>query len=95
LTRFIGTRRSDVRQHPEIAERLGPQAREREQFFLGLVEHGVETGEVRPEDREEMYDFIRTVFIGLTEVTASARRYRRSVEAVKAALRGTLITTVD
>lgn len=93
LTRFIGTVRSDVRQFPEVAERLGPQSRQRERFFVRLVDVGVESGEIRVEDREKVIDFIRTVFTGLTEVSSGSHRYRRSVEAVKAALRGSLIAT--
>jgi AcrR family transcriptional regulator len=90
LTRFIGTVRSDMRHHPEIAERLAQLMREREAFFFGLIDVGISTGEIRAADRDLVIEFIRTVFIGLTEVTTSARRYRRSVEAIKAVARGRL-----
>jgi AcrR family transcriptional regulator len=94
LTRFIGTVRSDMRHHPEIAERLAHLVREREEFFFGLIDVGIATGEICPEDRELVIEFIRTVFIGLTEVTTSARRYRRSVDAIKAVARGELVRPV-
>jgi AcrR family transcriptional regulator len=92
LTRFIGTVRSDMRHHPEIAERLAHLMREREAFFFGLIDVGVATGEIRAADRDLVIEFIRTVFIGLTEVTSSAQRYRRSVEAIKAVAGGHLFT---
>lgn len=91
LTRFVGTVRTDMRHHPEITARLASQAAEREEFFFGLIDVGVATGEIRGEDRDLVIEFIRTVFTGLTEVTTSARRYRRSVEAVKAVVRGRLV----
>jgi AcrR family transcriptional regulator len=92
LTRFIGTVRSDMRHHPEIAERLAHLMREREAFFFGLIDVGIATGEIRAADRDLVIEFIRTIFIGLTEVTSSAQRYRRSVEAIKAVAGGHLFT---
>jgi AcrR family transcriptional regulator len=92
LTRFIGTVRSDMRHHPEIAERLAHLMREREAFFFGLIDVGIATGEIRAADRDLVIEFIRTIFIGLTEVTSSAQRYRRSVEAIKAVAGGRLFT---
>lgn len=91
LTRFVGTVRADIRYHPEIAERLAPQAREREEFFFGLVEVGIGTGEIDPDDRDLVTEFIRVVLTGLTMVSTSARRYRRSVESIKTVMRGQLV----
>lgn len=91
LTRFVGTVRADIRYHPEIAERLASQAHEREEFFFGLVEVGIATGEIDPADRELVTEFIRVVLTGLTMVSTSARRYRRSVESIKTVVRGQLV----
>jgi AcrR family transcriptional regulator len=93
LTRFVGTVRADIRHHPEIAELLAPQASEREEFFFGLVEVGIATGEIRAEDRELVTEFIRVVLTGLTMVDTSSRRFRRSVESIKTVIRGQLIDT--
>jgi len=91
LTRFVGTVRTDIGYHPEIAERLASQAHEREEFFFGLVDIGIATGEIGPDDRELVTEFIRIVLTGLTMVSTSARRYRRSVESVKTVIRGQLV----
>ncbi|MDX2380606.1 MAG: TetR/AcrR family transcriptional regulator [Acidimicrobiia bacterium] len=94
LTRFVGTVRADIRYHPEIADRLASQAREREEFFFGLVEVGIATGEIEDQDRELVTEFIRVVLTGLTMVSTSARRYRRSVDSIKSVMRGQLVEPV-
>jgi len=92
MSAFVGMVRVDMRQHPEIAERLAFQSKEREEFFLGLADIGVASGEIAPEDRAMVIAFIRTVFLGLTEGSTSPERYHCSVEAVKKVLCGGLVT---
>jgi AcrR family transcriptional regulator len=96
LARFVGVVRADTRRHDEIRDRLGVDARRRERFFVQMVEAGVRSGEIRPEDRQMVDAFVRTLLVGLTEaVSDSLVEQRRAIDAFKALLRGRLITPVD
>ncbi|MFK8025726.1 MAG: TetR/AcrR family transcriptional regulator [Ilumatobacter sp.] len=96
FARFIGMVRTDLRRHPEVRDKLASADAAREDFFVGLVETGVTTGEVRREDADVMRDVIRVILVGLTEGSMrSPERQRRSVEGVMALMRGDLVTRVD
>ncbi len=95
LARFVGVVRSDLRRHDDVAERLGRAAREREGFFVGIVDRGVETGEIQAEQRALVAEFIRLVLVGLTEGTSdSISQHRRAIDGIKAVVRGELITPI-
>lgn len=96
LARFVGSVRSDNRRHDEVRQRLAWAVAERDRFFLALVDVGVETGEIAENDRPLVREFIRIVLVGLTEGTSdSVTQQRMAIDAVKAMLRGQLITPVD
>lgn len=92
LALFVGTVRNDMRRFPEIAERLARADAARDEFFVSVVDTGVATGEVRPDDREGMVEFIRIMLIGLTEGTSQGtRQHRCAIDAIRALLRGELV----
>lgn len=92
LALFVGTVRTDMRRFPEIADRLARADHARDEFFVGIVDTGVATGEVRPEDRERMVEFMRIVLIGLTEgASQGATQHRCAIDAVLGLLRGDLL----
>ena len=92
LARFIGAVRSDIQRYPEIAEELSDVEPQRIQFFMSLVDSGVATGEIRPENRELVEQFINVVLVGLTELTSTSLDQRRlGIDSIMAVLRGTLI----
>ncbi len=92
LALFVGTVRTDMRRYPEIAERLARADAARDDFFVGIVDTGVATGEVRPEDRERLVEFIRIMLIGLTEgASQDATQHRCAIDAVLGLLRGDLL----
>ena len=96
LAGFVGAVRTDTRRHPDVADRLARYAAAREQFFVDIVDVGVATGEIRPDAKPAMVEFVRTVLIGLTEtVGMSPDQHRRAIEAVTGLLRGTIFTAVD
>lgn len=96
LAGFVGSVRSDNRRHEEVRERLARAVAERDRFFLALVDVGIETGEIAENDRPLVREFIRIVLVGLTEGTSgSVTQQRMAIDAVKAMLRGQLITPVD
>jgi AcrR family transcriptional regulator len=93
LAWFVGTVRSDMLRFPEIAERLARADAARDEFFVGIVDTGVATGEVRADDRERVAEFIRIMLIGLTEGTSqNAAQHRSAIDAIRALLRGELIS---
>ncbi len=95
LARFVGVVRADVRRYPDVAERLAESATEREDFFLDLVEVGVSTGEVQPEDVPAVREFVRVILVGLFEGTLDDPvRHRRAVDSVMGVLSGSLIRPI-
>lgn len=93
LARFVGVVRADIRRHPEIREKLQTIDSRREQFFLNIVECGIETGEIRPEDKMLVREFIWLILIGLTEGTSdSIQKQRRAIDAILGVIRGELIS---
>jgi AcrR family transcriptional regulator len=95
MASFVGAVRTDMRRHPEVAERLAYHVREREAFFLNIVDVGVATGEIASVDRPLVVEFVRNLLIGLTETTSkSPLQHRQAIEGIKKLLRGTLITLV-
>lgn len=91
LSAFVGMVRVDMRQHPEIAERLAFQSEERDEFFLALADVGLASGEIPLEHRAMVIAFIRTVLLGLTEGSTTPEQYHCSIEAVKRLLCGGLV----
>lgn len=92
LALFVGTVRNDMRRFPEIAERLARADAARDDFFVRIVDTGVATGEVRPDDRERMVEFIRIMLIGLTEgASQGTAQHRCAIDAIRALLRGDLL----
>lgn len=92
FARLVGAVRRDVRQSPDVAERLGGQVRQRDRFFLNLVDVGIETGEIAPEDRRLVGEFVRLLLVGLIESVAdSASQHEQAIDAVSRLLDGDLI----
>jgi AcrR family transcriptional regulator len=93
LAAFLGVVRTDMQRHPEIRELLGEHADRRDQFFVRLVDAGIESGEVRPENRQYLIEFVSMILIGLTDgLSDDPLRHERAVTAIKLALHGDLIT---
>ena len=90
---FIGATRADMRRHPEIAASLSGHAEQRDDFFVRLIDAGVETGEIEAENREFMVEFVSIILIGLTDgVSDDPERHQRAITSIKMALRGSLVT---
>jgi AcrR family transcriptional regulator len=92
LAMFIGTVRIDMRRFPEIQGCLSSSVAGRDEFFTSIVDAGIATGEVAAERRETVVEFIRVMFVGLTEgTTRSSTEHRLAVDAMRAAIRGDLL----
>ncbi len=96
LAAFVGVVRADMRRHPEIAAALERPAHRRNVFFAGLVDSGVEAGEIRCENRDHMVEFVTTILVGLTDgVSDDPDRHERAISSIKMVLRGELVTVID
>jgi AcrR family transcriptional regulator len=92
---FAGVVRSDMRRFPEIAERLERAVAQNEQFFVELVETGINTGEIHAHDRDAATAFVRLALIGLTDgETTDQRGHRCAIDGVMLLLRGELVHPV-
>ncbi len=89
---FLGAVRSDMRRHPEIESALGAHARRRQGFFVGLVDAGVQSGEISPANRELVIEFVAIILVGLTDgVSDDLELHERAVRSIKMAMRGQLV----
>jgi len=92
LAQFLGTTRVDRRRHAEVADALGGFDQTRQAFFDRVVEHGVTTGEIAPENVEMVKAFVITVLTGLNDALSDdPERHRRAIDAVRALMGGNLI----
>jgi len=84
-----------MRRDDEVRQRLGAAARDRERFFVRLVDVGVATGEVDPDDRPVVRELVRALLMGVTEASSETpEQMQRAVDGVKGLLRGTLLRPV-
>lgn len=95
LALFLGAVRIDNRRYAELHRKLSGGVEGRDQFFTDLVDIGIDTGEIDPENRQLVIEFIRIILIGLTDVVRpSVTDYRGVTDGLKAAMRGGLIKPV-
>jgi AcrR family transcriptional regulator len=93
LAMFVGTVRIDMRRFPEVAECLAVSVAGRDGFFTSIVDAGIASGEVCAANRAMVEEFVRVMFVGLTEgEPRSAAEHRLSVDAMRAAIRGELLS---
>ena len=94
IARFVGAARVDMARHDEVRVGLGRPAEQGADFFAGLVDHGIATGEIDPANRELVRAFVRIMVVGLTDaVSHDQARHRIAVDAIRAAVEGRLIST--
>lgn len=90
---FLGAVRTDMRRHPEIAEALSAHAERRGRFFVRLVDEGIESGEIDPENRDLINEFVAIILVGLTDgVSDDSARHKLATTSIKMALRGSLVS---
>ena len=81
LARFLGSSRIDRLRSPDLARELGGSDTRGEGFFEGIVDRGIETGEVAVADRDKLISHIRAFNIGLTDgLSGDHEEHRRAVD---------------
>jgi AcrR family transcriptional regulator len=61
LAAFVGSIRSDMRRHPEIAEALGDDVRRGNDLLARVVKAGVASGEIDPANRPYVMEYVITI----------------------------------
>jgi AcrR family transcriptional regulator len=89
LARFLAAVRIDVRRTPVLSRAIARPAMRRDRFIHNLVEVGVRTGELAPDDRTKAEALLLALLIGLVDaVSDSPITHRRAVDAMKALFGG-------
>ena len=89
LARFLGSSRIDRLRDPELADALGVSDTRGEGFFEGIVDRGIQTGEVAPRDREPLIRYIRAFNVGLTDgLSGDHAQHRQAIDGFLLVLRG-------
>jgi AcrR family transcriptional regulator len=92
LAQFLGAVRVDMRRHAELAKSLKRASNDRGRFFDRIVDDGVATGEIAPNDREAMSVLLTTLLVGLTDsVSSNHTRHQLAVDAIRGLFDGTLV----
>lgn len=92
LATFLVAVRTDSARHAELGDdaRLHPSRRIR--FFGDLIDRGIETGELRAEDRQMTMDVLVAVLMGLVSASSNdPGTHARAVRGVEALITGSLI----
>jgi AcrR family transcriptional regulator len=88
LAQFLGSARIDRRRIPELTEALGGGDGRRERFFEGIVDRGIETGEICQADRAAMLGLINAFTIGLTDgLSGDHAEHRHAIDGLMLAVR--------
>ena len=89
LARFLGASRIDRRRVPELASELGREDARRSEFFDGIVDCGIATGEIAPGDQAAVLAYIHAFTIGLTDgLSHDQRDHRQALDGFKLVLKG-------
>lgn len=95
LAQFVAAVRIDSRRHPDMREAIAAPVAQRDDFFARLVDLGVETGEIDPEDRDLANILVITLMVGLTDaVSSNPHRHRMAVEGIGRLFDGEIVRSL-
>lgn len=91
LARFLGTARTEIGRHPELRAAYETHDPQRD-YFHALVDHGIKTGEIAPEDGDIADSLMRAIIRGLTlGVSNDLERHRLAIDGLKRLFSGTML----
>jgi AcrR family transcriptional regulator len=95
VTGFLQSMTADFGRHPELLDAIVPAFERRDEMFSGLVEAGIATGELVPEDRAIVLDTVTTILVGLIAMNLGQLPsvQQHAVDGYKRLLRGALVKT--
>jgi AcrR family transcriptional regulator len=92
LAQFLAGARTDMRRRPDLASALVERSQFRDQFFAGIVDTGVRTGEIRPAHQQLVTAFIAALMTGMTDAMSDDQQlHATTIEAVRAIIAGDLV----
>ena len=92
FAQFLAAARTDMKRRMDLQQALVERASHRDQFFERIVDAGVRSGEIAPENRHLVQVFITAVIAGMTDALSDDQGiHLRAIEAVRAALSGDLV----
>ncbi len=94
IARFLGTVRVDRMRHEELRSAIPHSPGEGANLVAPMVDAGIEFGEIDPERREVIEAVMRTIFVGLTDVSAQMadpQYHRRAIDGLEALFAGDLV----
>ena len=92
LARFIGSARIDLARHDELRQSMPHPPGDGSAVLDLLIETGLGTGEIRPQDRRTVAALLRTIFVGLVDaVSDDVEEHAAAIEGVRALLDGRLL----
>ncbi len=97
LARFLGTSRVDAARNPALADalrRIDPQRRRN--LFEGMLDLGVETGEIDESSRDQVRAVLRAITTGLTDALSSdLTTHRAAIDGIMALVHGSLLRPIE
>jgi AcrR family transcriptional regulator len=92
LAQFLAAARTDMRRRADLLPALQDRSSYRAQFFDRIIEAGIRTGEIRPEQRPLVQVFITAMITGMTDALSDDQDvHARAVDAVRAILASDLV----
>jgi AcrR family transcriptional regulator len=92
LAQFLAAARTDMKRRPDLIDALEDRASYRSQFFDRIIDAGVRTGEIRPENRQLVQVFITAMITGMTDALSDDQDiHLRAIQAVQSILNSELI----
>ncbi len=92
LAQFLAAARTDMKRRMDLQQALLERASHRDQFFERIIDSGVRSGEIAPENRPLVQVFITAVIAGMTDALSDDQAvHLRAIEAVRAVLSGDLV----
>lgn len=91
LARFLSAARTDMMRRAELSKAVEERIEYRRGFFARVVDVGVRTGEIRPENRELVNIFIVAMLTGMTDALSDDQEvHARAIEAMRSIIAGDL-----
>lgn len=90
--RFLAAARIDTARHDELASIRDALPARRRSLFADMVDLGIATGELDPEDRDDLLAMLETMTIGLIEVCSEPDLHRSAVAGFRRSIHALLDT---
>jgi AcrR family transcriptional regulator len=92
LAHFLAAARTDMKRRPDLVPALHERTSYRDQFFDRIIDAGVRSGEILPENRHLVQVFITAMLTGMTDALSDDQDiHLRAIHAVQSILNSELV----